>query len=258
MTSEKILFHKQDGIARITLNMPEKRNALPLDVRLTLLEMLKQARDDDDIRTVVLTGSGKAFCAGGDISTMEGVTSVAWRKRLKKGQLLVRTMYEMEKPIIAAVNGVAAGAGVSLALASDFIIASEKAKFILSFIKIGITPDWGQTYFLPLRIGVIRAKELMMTGDPIDAAEAERIGMINRVVPQENFEQEVSALAKRLAQGPSQAYAMIKLSLNRFPMSLESALELESAMVGVCNTSQDADEGRRAFLEKRQPVFQGK
>lgn len=258
MDLKAILFEEENHIAKITLNVPEKRNALSLDMRLDLLQVFRQISDDDSVKVVVVTGGGKAFCSGGDLRAMEGTSAVEGRVRLKKGQRLVKAMFELEKPIIAAINGVAAGGGVSIALASDILIASEAAKFVVSFSKIGLIPDLGQFYSLPLRVGIARAKELMLTGDFIDAKEAERIGMVNKVVPAEKLEEEVFSLATRLANGPSQSYAMIKLALNRWPASLESILELESAMQAVAFSSQDFDEGRRGFLEKRKPIFHGR
>jgi 2-(1,2-epoxy-1,2-dihydrophenyl)acetyl-CoA isomerase len=258
MESEYLLFEKKNHIAKVSLNIPETKNALNLKVREELLEVLETLRDDDSLRVLILTGTGGTFCAGGDIRTMEGVTPVAGRIRLKKGQRLIKSMVELEKPVIAAVNGTAAGAGVSLALASDIVIASEGARFFVSFARIGLTPDWGQYYFLPLRVGIAKAKEMMLTGDPIGAEEAARIGMINRVVPQESLEREAFALAERLSHGPTQSYAMIKAALNRWPASLENFLEMESAMQAVAFGSEDFEEGRKAFLEKRTPRFQGR
>ncbi len=258
MNFKAILFDQQNHIARITLNIPEKMNALDLDMRVELLKAFRQISDDDSVKVVVLTGSGKAFSSGGDIRTMEGLTSVATRVRLKKGQRLIKAMFELEKPIIGAINGVAAGAGVSLALACDILIASEQARLGLSFVRIGATPDLGSYYFWPLRVGVARAKELMFTGDMIDAREAERMGVVNRVVSPEKLEEEVSSLATRLVNGPSQSYAMIKAALNRWPASLESFFEMESTMQAVAFSSEDFDEGRRAFLEKRKAVFHGR
>jgi 2-(1,2-epoxy-1,2-dihydrophenyl)acetyl-CoA isomerase len=258
MEYEYLLFEKKNHIAKISLNIPETRNALNLTVREELLEVLAALRDDDSLRVAVLTGTGDSFCAGGDIRTMEGVTPVAGRIRLKTGQRLIKSMVELEKPIIAAINGVAAGAGVSIALASDIVIASEAARFFIPFTRIGLIPDWGQFYFLPLRVGITKAKELMLTGDPIDAKEAERIGLINRVVPHDRLEKEAYSLAERLSGGATQAYAMIKAALNRWPASLENILEMESAMQAVAFSSEDFEEGRKAFLEKRTPQFQGR
>jgi len=253
-----LLFEKKDRIARISLNIPETKNALNLDLREELLSLLTGLRDDDAVHVVILTGTGTAFCAGGDLRTMEDVTPVAGRIRLKRGQRLIKSMVEFEKPVIAAINGTAAGAGVSLALASDMVVASEEAKFFITFSRIGLIPDWGQYYFLPLRVGITKAKELMITGDPIDAAEAARIGLINRVVPHDRLETEVYSLAERLAQGPTQSYAMIKAALNRWPASLDTFLEMESTMQAVLFNSDDFKEGRRAFFEKRAPRFKGK
>ena len=167
-------------------------------------------------------------------------------------------MFELDQPIIAVINGVAAGAGVSLALASDILIASEEARFFFSFVNVGIVPDWGEFYFLPLRVGVARAKELMFTGGPITAPEAERIGLINKTVAPDRLYEEAYALAARLVKGPTQAFAMIKAALNRWPASLETLLEIESTMQAIAFSSEDFDEGRKAFLEKRKPVFKGK
>ena len=258
MNFKTILFEQENHIAKITLNIPETRNALNLDMRVELLEVFRQISDDDSVKVVVMTGAGKAFSSGGDIRTMEGLTAIATRVRLKKGQRMIKAMLELEKPIIGAINGVAAGAGVSIALACDILIASEEARFALSFVRIGAIPDLGSYYFWPLRVGIARAKELMFTGDMIDAREAERIGLVNRVVPPEKLEEEVSSLATRLVNGPSQSYAMIKAALNRWPASLESFFEIESTMQAVAFSSEDFDEGRRAFLEKRKPVFHGR
>lgn len=258
MNFKTILFEQENHIAKITLNIPESRNALNLDMRVELLEVFRQISEDDSVKVVVMTGAGKSFSSGGDIRTMEGLTAVATRVRLKKGQRLIKAILELEKPIIGAINGVAAGAGVSIALACDILIASEEAKFVLSFVKIGLIPDLGSYYLLPLRVGIARAKELMFTGDMIDAREAERIGMINRVVLPERLEEESFSLATRLVNGPGQSYAMIKAALNRWPDNLESFFEMESTMQAVAFSSEDFDEGRRAFLEKRKPIFHGK
>ena len=258
MEYEYLLFEKKNHIAKISLNIPETRNALNLKVREELLEVLATLRDDDSLRVAILTGAGSTFCSGGDIGTMKGVTPVAGRIRLKKGQRLIKSMVELEKPIIAAINGTAAGAGVSLALASDILLASETAKFFIPFTRIGLIPDWGQCYFLPLRVGITKAKELMLTGDPVDAEEAARIGLISRVVPHDQLEKEAYSLAERLSNGATQAYAMIKSALNRWPASLETFMEMESAMQAVAFSSEDFEEGRKAFLEKRKPQFKGK
>jgi 2-(1,2-epoxy-1,2-dihydrophenyl)acetyl-CoA isomerase len=188
---------------------------------------------------------------------MERVTPVAGRLRLKAGQRIIRAMVELEKPVIGAIHGVAAGAGVALALACDLLVAAENARISLGFVKIGLIPDWGTFFFLPMRVGMTRAKELLMTGDPIGAREAERIGLVNRVVPPGKLTEETLTWARRFARGPGQSYAMIKAALNRCPATLEALLEMESTMQAVAFNSQDFEEGRMAFLEKREPVFRG-
>jgi 2-(1,2-epoxy-1,2-dihydrophenyl)acetyl-CoA isomerase len=258
MDFEHILFEVDQGIARVTLNNPESLNALHLEMRAELKQALSLISEDDTIRTVVLNGAGRSFSSGGDIRTMEGVSPVDGRLRLKSGQKIIKAMTELEKPIIASIHGATAGAGASVALAADIIIAAEGTKILTPFVKIGLTPDWGLYYFLLLRVGLTRAKELLLTGDVIEAERAERIGLINRVVPPEKLVEETMLWATRFAQGPGQAYAMIKLALNRWPASLESLLELESAMQAVAFSSDDFDEGRRAFLEKRKPEFKGR
>lgn len=260
MDFKNIRYVQHNGIGTITLNRPEVKNTFDLETRGDILELIMKTRDDPEVRVLVLTGAGDAFSSGGNIQTMEGdeFTAVGGRGRLKRAHRVIRAMLELEKPIIAAVNGVAAGAGVSAALACDITIASDRARFILSFVRIGLVPDLGNFYLLPLRVGVSRAKELMMTADVITAQEAERIGMVNRVVPHTQLKSEVYALAERLARGPAQSYAMIKSALNHWPSDLASLLEMESAMQAVAFASEDFREGRQAFLEKRKPVFQGK
>ena len=258
MKFKTILFEKRSGIAKVTLNRPEKRNALNMDMRGELIEVFGEINDNDSVKICVLTGAGGAFCSGGDITTMEGLTPVATRFRIKHGQKMIRGMVGCEKPIIGAINGVAAGAGVNIALACDILIASEEARFGLSFVKIGAIPDLGGFFFLPLRVGIARAKELMFTGNFVDAREAERIGLVNRVVPAKELDKEVNDLANQLSNGPSQAYAMIKAALNQWPVSLGTLFEMECTMQALAFDSDDFDEGRRAFLEKRKPSFRGK
>jgi 2-(1,2-epoxy-1,2-dihydrophenyl)acetyl-CoA isomerase len=258
MDKNALLLEHDQGIAKITLNLPEVRNALSVEVRLALGEMFKKLGEEEAVKAIVLTGSGKAFCAGGDIRTMEGETAVSGRLRLKRGHALIKTMLGLEKPIIGAVNGIAAGAGVSIAMACDLVVASEEARFVLSFSKIGLVPDLGLFYSLPLRIGVARAKELMFFGEVIEAREAERLGMVNRVVAADKLEEAVKTMALRLVNGPGQSYAMIKSALNHWPTDLDSLLEMEATMQAVAFSSRDFEEGRKAFMEKRKPNFQGK
>ena len=257
MSYETIIVEKNDQVATVTLNLPEKLNALDLVMREELKVVFWEFAKARDVKSVIVTGAGRAFCAGGDISTMQTVTAPAGRDRLKNVQQLVRAMTGLEKPVIAAVNGPAVGAGFNIALACDLILASDKAKFSQSFAKIGLIPDMGGFYFLPLRVGVHQAKELMMTGRMIEAQEAFAIGLVNRVVPHENLMDAARETALGLARGASRAQAMIKAALNRWPASLEEILEIEANMQAVCFETHDFKEGLQAFLEKRPPEFTG-
>ncbi|MBW2180209.1 MAG: enoyl-CoA hydratase [Deltaproteobacteria bacterium] len=257
MGYKTIRVEKSDGIEKIILNIPEKLNALDLVMREELKEEFANIGTDEDVRVVVMTGAGKAFCSGGDIKTMGDVSTPKGRDRLKNVQKLIKLMVELEKPIISGVNGAATGAGFHMALASDIIIASEKAKFAESFVKIGLIPDMGGLYFLPLRVGVHKAKELMFTGRMILADEAASLGIVNKTVPHEQLDEEVMQLARSLAEGPGRSYAMIKSALNNFPASLQTMLEIEANLQAVSFSTKDFKEGYQAFVEKRKPVFTG-
>jgi 2-(1,2-epoxy-1,2-dihydrophenyl)acetyl-CoA isomerase len=254
---ETILIEKRDSVATVTLNRPHKLNALDLVMRRELISALPELARDPTVRVVVLTGAGKAFCAGGDITAMDGVTAPAGRDRLKYVQQIIRLLMEMEKPSIASINGVAAGAGLHLALAADIILASDTARFRESFVNIGLIPDLGGFYTLPLRIGLPKAKELMMTGRMIDAKEAESIGLVSRVIAEDALKEETEKLAALLAEGPIRAYAMIKSALNLWPMSLQAFLELEANMQSIAFETEDFAEGKKAFLERRKPKYTG-
>jgi 2-(1,2-epoxy-1,2-dihydrophenyl)acetyl-CoA isomerase len=232
-------------------------NALDLVMREELKAALIEAGGDPRVKVLILTGSGKAFCVGGDIGTMEGITAPAGRDRVKSVQKIVSLMVELEKPIIAGINGHAAGAGLHIALAADIVIAADTARFRESFIALGLVPDLGGFYFLPLRVGLARAKELMFTGRTVDANEAERIGLVNKVVPPSELERETDELARTLAEGPSRSYGMIKSALNLWPMHFQAFLEMEANLQSICFATRDFEEGRRAFLEKRRPSFTG-
>lgn len=258
MTYQSIIFEKKDNIGTITMNNPAKMNALDQVMRKELRSLLGEVATDREVKVLIITGAGKNFCAGGDISTMEGITAPAGRDLMKAGaQYIIRMMTELEKPIIAAVNGAAAGAGFNIALAADMIIAADNARFQQSFVKLGLIPDLGGFYSLALRVGAPRAKEIMMTGRFIDAKEADSLGLVNRVVHAEQLMQEAQSLAANLAAGPSRAYAMIKAALNLWPMNLQAYLEMEANMQAVAFATKDFDEGRRSFIEKRKPIFTG-
>jgi len=249
-----------EGVATLRLNRPEKMNALDMDMRAELIVAAKEMAADDSVRVVVLTGTGRAFCGGGDVSSMPlEATPFTGRKRLVKLHDLLITLTTMEKPVISAINGHAVGAGCNLALAGDIIIANEKAKFGQVFVNVGLVPDMGGAFFLTRAVGLYKAKELVFTGELIDANEAQRIGIVNRVYPSEEFDNAVSQLAAKFTKAPTRALGLAKLLLNKsFENSLPSMLDLEMYAQSAMMQSEDFKEGVRAFLEKRPPVFQGK
>ena len=257
MDYKTIILEKKNKIAKITFNMPENMNFLDLVMREELKDALTNIGNDQSVKVVTMTGAGKAFMAGSDLKTMEDITAPAGRDRLKNVQKIIRLMTELEKPIIAGINGFATGAGLHIAIASDILIASDEAKFREAFIMVGLIPDMAGFYFLPLRVGLPKAKELMFTGRLFDAKEAESMGLVNKVVPHAKLETEVMELAQNLAEGPSRAYAMIKSALNLWPLNLQAFLELEANLQSIAFTTRDFDEGRRSFLEKRKPKFTG-
>jgi 2-(1,2-epoxy-1,2-dihydrophenyl)acetyl-CoA isomerase len=249
----------KDGICMVRLNRPEVRNALGLEMREELKEFFTTVRNDDSVRVIVLTGEGKAFSAGGDLSTMNNVTAVSGRKRLQAGHDMIRSILNLEKPVIAAVNGAAAGAGVSLALACDMIIANRSSFFIQSFAKVGLIPDLGLIHFLPRLIGRHRALELMFLGEKITADQAQSLGLINRVVDDEAFNEEVYALAASISDGPDMALGLMKKLVNRSVLAeIDETLELEGFAQGMCFESDNFKEGVQAFFEKRKPIFNQK
>jgi 2-(1,2-epoxy-1,2-dihydrophenyl)acetyl-CoA isomerase len=250
-------------ITTITLNRPEKLNAFHGTMREDLLAALRAAAGEADCRVVVITGAGRAFCAGGDVEYMSGLQKdgnvEAFRKLLDAGRDIVTTIVEMTKPVIASVNGVAAGAGCNLALACDYRIASETAKLGETFVRIGIQPDWGGTWFLPRLVGPSRALEILMTGRMVDAAEALSIGMVDRVVPAADLASQTTTLARAIAQGPPLAIADIKRALAASRTNtLRAQVDLESEHQLRAFLSQDATEGMAAFFEKRAAKFEGR
>jgi 2-(1,2-epoxy-1,2-dihydrophenyl)acetyl-CoA isomerase len=250
-------------VTTITLDRPEKLNAFSGTMREDLLAALRAAAGDPDCRVVVITGAGRAFCAGGDVEYMSGLQKAgnveAFRKLLDAGRDVVTTIAEMAKPVIASVNGIAAGAGCNLALACDYRIASETAKLGETFVRIGIHPDWGGTWFLPRLVGPSRALEMLMTGRMVDSAEALSIGLIDRIVPAEELPAQTTALARAIAQGPPLAIADIKRALAASRTNtLRAQVELESDHQVRAFLSSDAGEGMAAFFEKRPPKFEGK
>lgn len=260
MEFQYIRYCAQDGVALIQLNMPEKMNALEEPLFQELARATNCAAEDAAVGCVVLTGSGKAFCAGGDVKRFsQGFTLQEGKEYVKHFYPFARSLIHMEKPTISAVNGFALGAGFCLALMCDIVYASEKAKFGMAFRNVGLVPDLAGMYMLPRLIGLSKAKELAFTGRNIGAAEGERLGIVSKVYPQDSFLEDVMAVAHDIAAGPGFALKESKAILNQsLQLSLEELLSMESYAQGMCFQSEDSKEGALAFAEKRKPVFTGK
>jgi 2-(1,2-epoxy-1,2-dihydrophenyl)acetyl-CoA isomerase len=249
-----------DGpVATLTLDRPEALNALTVPVKVALREALGSIAVDRSVRAVILTGAGRAFCAGQDLAEREASDAAPLDVELRERyNPIIRALRAMGQPVIAAVNGVAAGAGASLAFASDLRIAAEEARFVLAFGRIGLVPDSGATWFLPRLVGSAEAAELALVGDPVDAEEALRIGLVSKVVPGDRLLAEARAIATRLAEGSPLALALTKEALQRaMTIDLDEALEGEAKLQGIAGASADHTEGLAAFREKRPPRFTG-
>jgi 2-(1,2-epoxy-1,2-dihydrophenyl)acetyl-CoA isomerase len=257
--SETVQRVTSDGVLTLTLNRPEALNSFTVEMKEALLAALKDAARDREVRAIVLTGAGRAFSAGQDLKERQapGVADLGTELRVRYNPIIL-AMRKLEKPIVGAINGVAAGAGTSLALACDIIIAAENATFLEAFSRVGLVPDTGSTWFLPRLVGPARAAEMFFTADPVDAATAERIGLINKVVPADQLMAEAGALAARLAKSAPIALALAKRALNRgLESSLEEALDFEAQLQSVAGRSKDHVEGVAAFVEKRPANFRG-
>jgi 2-(1,2-epoxy-1,2-dihydrophenyl)acetyl-CoA isomerase len=255
-----ILVDIKNNIAYITFNRPSKFNSFNREMALLLQKTLDDCAFNKEVRAIVLTGEGKAFCAGQDLGEVtDPERNPGFRKILEEHyNPIITRIRNIEKPIIAAVNGVAAGAGANIALACDIVIATEKASFIQAFSKIGLVPDSAGTFFLPRLIGFQRASALALLGQKVDAVEAERMGMIYKYFSSETFGMEVDKLANQLAQMPTKALALTKKALNQsMNNTLEQQLSLESEYQITAAQTKDYQEGVNAFVEKRKPVFKG-
>ena len=256
---QEILTHLENGVLTLTLNRPSVFNSFNRSMALQLQAELDRCRTDDHVRAVVLTGEGKAFCAGQDLAEATDPHGPALQEIVGKHyNPIILKIRALEKPVIAAVNGVAAGAGANIALACDLVIAKESAAFIQAFSKIGLIPDSGGTFFLPRLVGMQKALALMMTGEKVMATDAEKMNMIYKAVPDTEFDSMVSRLAQQLAKMPTKALGLTKKAVDAgFNQDLGAQLALEEKLQTQAGQTHDFKEGVQAFLEKRSPEFKG-
>jgi 2-(1,2-epoxy-1,2-dihydrophenyl)acetyl-CoA isomerase len=264
MTYKCLLYDVEDGVATLTLNRPERLNALGDTLREDLHDAVIHAAADPEVRVMIVTGAGKGFCAGGDVKAMnDGKERGAARPLMDKvapgRDRTVLALRDAPQPIIAAVNGAAAGAGMNLALACDIRLASSAAKFAQAFVKRGLHPDWGGTYFLPRVVGAAKACELIFTGEIIDAQEALRLGIVSAVHAPDELMPAAQAIARKIAAGPPIAIRLAKRAIyHSLDCDLRQALEFETYAQNICFETEDAREGISAFVEKRPPAFRGR
>jgi 2-(1,2-epoxy-1,2-dihydrophenyl)acetyl-CoA isomerase len=262
--AESLVQHATDShVCRITLNRPEALNAITPDQRERIIRLLAHASADPDVRAVVITGTGRGFCAGADLrgaaTAGERVAGDVTRTLRLGAQRLITAVLDCEKPVLAAVNGTAAGLGAHLAFACDLVLAAESARFIEVFVRRGLVPDGGGAYLLPRLVGPQRAKELMFFGDPLTAAGAERLGLVNRVVPDGELDRTAREWAERLAAGPTRALTLTKQLVNAsLDTDRTAAFAAEAAAQEINMTTADAQEGVASFVERRSPEFRGR
>jgi 2-(1,2-epoxy-1,2-dihydrophenyl)acetyl-CoA isomerase len=258
-----ILETREGDVLTLTMNRPDRLNALDTELATGLVEALKRGSEDETVRAIVLTGAGRGFCSGGDLVLLRDARARGAGAELKAilhaGSEIVLTMGQMPKPVIAAVNGPAVGAGMNLALACDIRIASERAQFAQSFARVGLVPDFGGTWLLPRLVGPGRAAELFITADALNAEEAQRMGIVDHVVTHDSLAQEAAAMAARLAAAPPLVVRAIKKMLHGSHIEeIRSALREEEKFQEECYRSEDCAEGLNAFFEKRAPKFTGR
>lgn len=264
MGIDELQLTKQDGIATLTLNRPDRMNAMTTAMWYGLRDIIEEVRDDDGIKVLIMTGAGRAFCAGSDVEGRLAARIAGEKIEKTRRDLLepvgfaASVVSSLGKPIIAAINGVAVGAGLSLALVCDIRIASEKARFGAAWVKVGLIPDLGATYSLPRTIGPDKALELFFTGDIIDSREAERIGLVTKVVLHDELMKVTEELARKIAKGPSVAIELTKRAVYRgLHNDLDKQLDFESYAQNLCRQTEDHREGVKAFMEKREATFKG-
>lgn len=253
-------FTKNDGIATLTFNRPDKYNSFTQELAFAVQKALDECENDDAIRVIVLTGAGKAFCAGQDLVEATDPNGPPLKNIVGDHyNPIVMRLRKIEKPIIAAVNGVAAGAGANIALACDIVVAKKSASFIQAFSAIGLIPDSGGTYFLPRLVGAQKALALMLTGDKIMAEEAEAMNMIYKAVDDEKFDAYIAEMTAKMSKMPTKGYGLTKKAVNEsFNNTLKDQLALEEKLQAIAGSTYDFKEGTTAFIEKRKPSFKGK
>lgn len=262
--TKELIFTEERGVGTLTLNRPERLNALTVTMLDGMRRVIEWVHNKDSIKVLIITGSGKGFCSGADVAPARfeeilGQVSKTRREMIEPIGYIVSIIRRLSKPVIGAINGVAAGSGFSLALLCDIRIASDEAKFVAVWVRRGLIPDAGATYLLPRTIGIDKAMELSFTGEPVDAEEAKRIGLVTRVVPHDDLMKAAGELALKIAKGPSVAIELMKRGIYRgLDNDLDTQLDFETFAQNLCSKTEDFKEGTDAFREKREPRFEGK